>query len=228
MQHRPFITAVPEEIKNERRYKGVTVLKYTVQYPRFEGNEFQTTLEKLNRYYHENAMAYANYCDQELYKNAVAEYEQAKSHGFRLPVYEAMQVFKLQYTQECALSLYFDRYEYTGGAHGNTIRSADTWNLSFGKRSKLKEYFPFIKDPEAYILKEINGQIAANPDNYFPSYEKLTAENFNADAFYITEQGIAIFYQEYDIAPYVMGIPTFTIAYQRGYATPPRCWGLYL
>jgi len=230
MQQRLLITAEPMEIKKERRYKGMTVLIYTIQYPRFEGNEFQTTLEKLNQYYHENAMAYANYCDQELYKNAVAQYEQAQAqiNRFPMPPYEAMQTFTLQYAQECALSLYFDRYEYLGGAHGNTVRSADTWSLSFGKRSDLKAFFPFMKQPEAYILEEINRQIAENADQYFPSYTKLTDEYFNPDSFYVTAKGIVVFYQLYEIAPYVMGIPSFTINYEKGYATPPRCWGLYL
>jgi hypothetical protein len=50
-----------------------------------------------------------------------------------------MQVFKVTCLCGCIISLWFDRYEFTGGAHGNTVRTAQTWNLQSCVTLKLSE-----------------------------------------------------------------------------------------
>ena len=44
------------------------------------------------------------------------------------------------------------------------------------------------------------------------NYAKLVIENFNFEQFYLIDNNIAIFYQQYDIAPYSSGIPVFYIS----------------
>lgn len=61
------------------------------------------------------------------------------------------------------------------------------------------------------ILKEINSQIAINPDIYFENTCKLVLDAFNPNNFYLVPNGIVIYFQQYDIAPYSSGIRTFTI-----------------
>ena len=66
-----------------------------------------------------------------------------------------------------------------------------------------------------YILREINQQIRIQIDNgtnqYFDNYCKLVLDNFKFNQFYLTPNDIVIFFQQYDIAPYSSGIPTFFI-----------------
>ncbi|MFV0239920.1 MAG: RsiV family protein [Lacrimispora sphenoides] len=40
--------------------------------------------------------------------------------------------------------------------------------------------------------------------------------NFNINGFFIKPSGIVIYYQQYDIAPYVRGIPEFLFPFQEG------------
>ena len=93
--------------------------------------------------------------------------------------------------------------------------------------NELSELFPDISNVKEYIIKMINEQIEKqikDGDNYyFEDYSKLVTETFNEDSFYLTQEGVVIYFGQYDIAPYSSGIRTFTIPYSVGGATPPEC-----
>lgn len=102
---------------------------------------------------------------------------------------------------------------FQDGAHGNTIRTSQTWNLKKGEMVPLEYFFnnPYFM---VEILKQINSQILENPEIYFENTCNLVLETFNSKNFYLTPSGIVIYFQQYDIAPYSSGIPTFTISYK--------------
>jgi len=58
---------------------------------------------------------------------------------------------------------------------------------------------------------------------YFDDYEKNVANYFNPKSFYLVPDGIVIYFQQYEIAPYASGIPQFTIPYS-AYILKPGCW----
>ena len=76
---------------------------------------------------------------------------------------------------------------------------------------KLDSFFPhnpyFLID----VLKQINEQISKEPDIYFDNTCNLVLDTFNPDSFYLISNGIVIYFQQYDIAPYSSGIREFTI-----------------
>jgi hypothetical protein len=133
----------------------------------------------------------------------------------------------ITYNQNCFLSLYFDQYEYAGGAHGLTVRYSDTWNLPKSKRMELAEFFPHRTHYRDFVIQTINMQIenemSAGNAMYFENYSQLVKENFKTNNFYLTKEGLVIYFQQYDIAPYASGLPTFTIPYGPGGAMLPRC-----
>ena len=82
-------------------------------------------------------------------------------------------------------------------------------------------------DYQEYLIQTINrqiaGQIASGNNIYFENYEQLTAKTFQPESFYLTPDGLAIYYQQYDIAPYSSGIPVFIINYEEGRVVLPTC-----
>jgi hypothetical protein len=52
---------------------------------------------------------------------------------------------------------------------------------------------------------------------------QLVNENLKVNNFYLTKEGVVIYFQQYDIAPYSSGLPTFVIPYGPGGAVTPRC-----
>ena len=192
-------------------YDGVLVLKYHIEYPCIDSTG--NFAFRFNKYNKNLALEIQKMAETELYKEAVQMYEYNKAHNYPIMVYEVYRNFVITYPGLNYLSLYTDEYIFTGGAHGNTVRTSQTWNLANCTMMKLCNFFQnnpyFLID----ILKQINAQISKEPDIYFDNACNLVLDTFNPDSFYLTPNGIVIYFQQYDIAPYSSGIRTFTVAY---------------
>ena len=208
-------------------YKGHLILTYTIKYPQFVSDKFKLFITKLNLFYKAEASMYRRTQVMKLYQMAMDDYENSIANDFPVHEYEVYVEFNVTYNKNCTLSLYFDRYEYTGGAHGMTYRSSDTWNLQKGIRMELTDFFPDKENYTEWIQKNIIDQIKQEmkKDNamFFDEYADLVKENFNAKNFYLSEDGVVIYFQLYEIAPYASGIQTFTIPYSKGSAVQPSC-----
>ncbi|OOM73774.1 anti-sigma-V factor RsiV [Clostridium puniceum] len=108
------------------------------------------------------------------------------------------------------ISLYNDYYEYLGGAHGMTTRTSYTIDKEKEKLLTLKELFVQGYSYSDIINKSIKEDIEKHPDDYFNSGSEFKGIGEN-QSFYIEGDKLVIYYQLYDIAPYVFGIPEFKI-----------------
>ena len=64
------------------------------------------------------------------------------------------------------------------------------------------------------ISKQLESSVS-HPD-YFKNHEQNVSISFSPDNFYLTPEGIVIYFQQYDLAPYSNGIIEFTIPYEEG------------
>lgn len=215
------------ELKGVMEYKNQKVLIYNIEYPQFASDKFKQFIKKLNIYYQADANLYQKFHVAKLYERAIDDYEYATQNGYPVRAYEIVVKYTLTYNQDCVISLYIDRYEYTGGAHGMTSRNGDTWSLEKGKRMLLSDFFPGQKNYRELIINNINKQIKEQIDSgnnyYFDDYENLVYENFNEKNFYIVPDGVTIFFQLYEIAPYSSGIMTFLIPFESNAVKQPKC-----
>jgi len=138
-------------------------------------------------------------------KLALEEMNSAR-HFFQ---YSAFSRHEVKYNKDGILSLVQTFYTYTGGAHGMTLLDAVNLDLVNQKELTLADILPELERQKAVILAEINRQIAIDPSQYFMDY--LPVDYLNEDNFYLTEEGLVIFYQLYEIAPYASGIQEFVI-----------------
>lgn len=194
-----------------------TVLCYTRIYPKTLFRHNPSVQSCINSQIQKQVDDFCQYITGELYQQAVASCQDAQKNGFPFHPYEAILQYEVTYNQNCYLSMYRDQYEFTGGAHGNTVRFANTWTLADGKEIALADLFPTGQDYQAFFIKQITAQAAAqeqqNPGTYFENYPKLIAENFDAQNFYLTCNVVTVFYPLYSIAPYATGIAAFSIPY---------------
>ncbi|WMJ87514.1 DUF3298 and DUF4163 domain-containing protein [Anaerocolumna sp. MB42-C2] len=221
------LTAKEHAIKKDMYYKGHLIMTYTIKYPQFVSDKFKLFLTKLNLFYKAEASMYRRTQVMKLYQMAMDDYENSIANDFPVHEYEVYVEYNVTYNNNCTLSLYFDRYEYTGGAHGMTYRSSDTWNLQKGIRLELSDFFPDMENYTVSIQKDILGKIEdeQKKDNtmFFTDYADLVKENFNTKNFYLSNEGVVIYFQLYEIAPYASGIQTFTIPYSSEKAVEPSC-----
>ena len=106
-------------------------------------------------------------------------------------------------------------YNYPfGAAHGMPYQTFVHIDLVTGRIYELSDLFKedsdYVKVLSDIIEKQINEEVKEGFTYYFPDqYKGIQPEQ----PFYITEDGLAIYFQPYEIAAYVAGFPTFIIPY---------------
>ncbi len=203
-------------LKDELKFDGEIVLTYRIEYPEIVQYDYNFENNNFNKYNREKAMKIERYVITDLYREAIELYKYNKKNGYPLMQYEIIQEYNITYNKEKIISLYLDNYEYRGGAHGNTIRTSQNWNLSLGRMIPLWQLYQNKPYFILYILKEIirqiKNQIETKENYYFENYGELVIETFNPKNYYLNENGITVFFNQYDIAPYSSGIPEFNIS----------------
>ncbi len=203
-------------LENDFFYDGNLILTYKINYPQIAN--YNCISNKFNSYNKQIAFDLQDYIENTLLQDAKNLYEYNKSNGYPIMVYEIIYTYNVTYNANNIISIYSDQYIYSGGAHGLTTRSSQNWNMQCGKLISLNDLYKnnpyFILD----ILKNINTQIEHEIENgtnqYFEDYCKLVLNTFNPQQFYIiSDNEIAIYFQQYDIAPYSSGIPVFKLPY---------------
>jgi hypothetical protein len=98
------------------------------------------------------------------------------------------------------ISFMNENYGYTGGAHGNTIRSYFTFDLETNKLLSSSEVFFIEKYPELIELQKASLVKAGH------EIEGFWLEGLKVDQdFYVVENGIVFHYDQYEIASYAAG-----------------------
>lgn len=206
------------EFKHNFEYNDIVILTLKIRYPLTSIPHNKSAENNINNMINLQVREYYSYVSSTLYNNAVEYYHDSQTNNFPFHVNEAIMQYNITYNDNCFLSLYNDKYEFTGGAHGNTLRSSDTWETCQGTHLPLNCFFYSGTNYMNLLINEITKQaeqnLNQNPGIYFEDYKNLITEYFNPDSYFLMPQGIVIYYQHYDIAPYSTGIVEFTIPYE--------------
>lgn len=195
----------------------VLLLKATASYFNAVIEDNRQAEKYINALVDRRVRGFAEYAQNTMLAEAKAAYTESVKNAFNFNNYETFLEYTVTLNTPKYLSFYLDEYSYTGGAHGNTLRESHTLDARTGKAMPLSVFFEECKNYKNVILhlieEQANANYAANPGIYFEDYRTLIAEYFNEDNFYLTDKGIAIYYQQYQIAPYSTGIVVFEIPY---------------
>lgn len=108
------------------------------------------------------------------------------------------------------VSLVQSGYIYTGGAHGMPFENAVTLNLDTGKTYKLADLFKPGFDYQTYLTERVKNEAIERKTLDLLVRPEVTA----AQKFYLTPDGLVLYYAPYEIAPYSNGFVRFTIPYR--------------
>jgi len=228
MEMRQNQSAVIEsiDIKKDFTYNSVVMLSADLSAPQITLKNNRRVQNTINRYNRIFLMKYYRYAANTLYKNAIENYRESVKNGFPFHEFAAVLKYNVTLNDNCHLSLYSDFYEYTGGAHGMTYRTPQSWNLNNGKLLKMSDLFPRGENYRKNVLDRILAiadEQMAQDGIYFEDYRKLIVENFNEDNFYLDANNLIVYYGLYEIAPYAAGIIEFKIPYSFVNAKKPSC-----
>ena len=207
---------------------GTEVLTVKIEYPKFELPECGRMETIINRCIWGQVECFFHDAATILFRQAACALHNANDSEDKVPFhpYDAVLQYQVTACNSCYVSLYRDAYEYTGGAHGNTIRRSDTWSLKACRAVQACDFFHPKTNFRKTLLDEILFQADENmrkcPGIYFDNYRKLITGYFNPNRFYLTDNSVAFYFQLYEIAPYVSGIVTFSIPFDQ-LECPPVC-----
>lgn len=197
------------------------VLTVKIEYPKFELPGCSRAETVINRCVWGQVECFFHDAATVLYRQAVCALRNSNADGQEtlFPPYDAVLKYQVTRCDSRFVSLYRDAYEYTGGAHGNTVRRSDTWSLPSGRAVQICDFFSPKTNFKRLLLEEILYQADENmrkcPGIYFDNYRKLITRYFNPNRFYLTENCVAFYFQLYEIAPYVSGLVTFSVPFEK-------------
>lgn len=185
--------------------KDLDYLKEDIKIPQLMGGNDEKKINLINSIINKNILPKANEAE-EIAKQYFDINVQEKP---RFP-YEVYSTYNITNDKNSFVSFYNDYYEYLGGAHGLTTRTSYTIDKNKEELLNLKDLFAAGYNYTDIINNEIRAQIKKNPQDYFDSGSEFKGISEN-QSFYIEDDNLVIYYQLYEIAPYVKGIPEFKI-----------------
>lgn len=218
-------------LKKAFLYDSNVMLTLDISYPEItlEGNRMAQ--RRINAYYQDVANQFYHYASDKMLLDAIDNYKMSIINDFPFHAYDAVMKYTVTYNERCHLSTYIDQYQYTGGAHGLTMRTSENWSLQTGRRIRLQDLFgpgeDYTKLIQTQIILQAEKNYQENPGIYFDNYRELIVQYFNPNSFYFTPNGVTFYYQQYEVGPYASGIIEFTIPYAHLGIRPPHCMGVY-
>lgn len=164
-----------------------------ISYPHFSGMNNTAAQEKINKEIEAMTAEFIKNNSNEMTRSGVIRY---KVHSFSKEL----------------VSINVTKYTYTGGAHGASFRENYTYNLKTGARYKFSDLFQFDTPARDAINKQITSQIKERNIQTFSPFSGLNDNPY----FYIADNGQpVIYFQQYDLGPYVLGILEFPVQAKR-------------
>lgn len=121
--------------------------------------------------------------------------------------YEMFINYSVYYADDNFVSLVMYVYTFAGGAHGGTVAHSINYDLNRSALLKFSDLF----EPEAlnviseYCINELNSGDVYSEDDWVKTGAAPKEENYSA--FTITESGLNVIFQQYQVAPYSAGMP---------------------
>lgn len=112
------------------------------------------------------------------------------------------------------LSFRYTDFEWLGGAHPSTNLTGFIYDTIQGKELKPEDLLLIdTTGIKQFIADEMRKLYQKNPENYFKEeVENLQKLNFDY-GYYLNEEGLVFFFNQYEVAPYVTGVVSIPLKY---------------
>lgn len=197
------VKVVPESISEKDE-----ALTSNIKIPVLKGLKDEKMQSEINKAFEKRALE----LKEQLTSEGKKALEDAKNYGYEAKPYSLLVDYDISYNEKNVISITSTYHQYTGGAHGNTLTETSNINLKTGEKILLKDFFKEGVNYKKIITEEIKKQMAAD-NKFYPGAAAALDSISDDQSFYIAEDGIVIYYQPYEIAPYAAGTPEFKIPF---------------
>lgn len=204
---------------------GVAVLCASISLPQLAGNSRRA--RRFNSYYRRLCRAYLAYCARMLAAEAAESCRAAMAVSAPWRAARAELNWRVSLRAGDLLSIVCDARESIHGMPPYLLRRAEVWDLSTALPMPLCEFFP----PHAHVRRDLlrfaRAEAAHNADAstaYRENWRAMLRRSYNPRCFYLTDDGLCIFYPLGSVADAKEGIVAFTMPYdeENGPFLPPQ------
>ena len=212
----PEETAAPELVWTDQIFAkdftvddGTVVMSVEYVFPDIENAGEVPAWQKIRDYYAAEGMAYLGDAT-ELSGYAAGDYEVAQAMGEDFLPYGESMGWRVAVQTEALASIVRSYYanSVTGAAHPSNFQFSETFDLATGDKLSLGDCFT---DPDAGRARVLDLLAEKGGDAGY-SRGALEAE-LNDAYFYLSPEGLVIYYQPDTLAPYAAGLLEFTLPY---------------
>lgn len=202
----------------EKAEDGTAVMNVSCSYPVIaydENAENAKFLAAVNADMLDAVNAYKEELKKEYYESAVEYYANAGSEYYGFMPYEFEFDYDVDLNTENYLSVTAVLYYNLHGAHPTTAMTSVTYDMKAEKELTLTDIWNM--DEKAVtneVISIFSDDIDKNPDKYFEDAKKTLAEIAKDVNFYMDEEGVNLYFQLYDLAPYAAGYPQLTVPFE--------------
>jgi len=171
--------------------------KATIKYPRVSGMKNKTAEKKINK---------------SLYKSAKTALNEGKKNFAQLKKDNVSNIhcvtiftYKVKYNKNNLLSIVMEDYQDMGGAHGMTVQRAKTFNVTTGQQITFRSLFSDSTSATSLINASVRKQIDSRKVVEISKFNSISS----TPDFYLYNNGVVVYFQEYQYFPYAEGIQEF-------------------
>ena len=193
----------------EKKYETDTSL-VDIQIPQFKNFLNKEFEEELNNEYNNAVEKWLGDFSEECEKSSSG----AEKCTFRITQNLMLDI-------EPLLSVVGEVYVFTEGVHPSSSRVAKNIDTEQSKVLNLSDLFSDDSYTDV-IQREINEILEKNPEEYHDLWEKPMLSSIHQEFFYLSEDGLVIFFPPYELSYYARGFVDFCISYDElsGYLKP--------
>ena len=198
----------------EMTLEGECVLRCALTWPELAGT--WKGVEAVNRYYRRAAQVWRRRWERELYCRACLDLADRRVQGRPFRVWQAELVTCITLQEGALLSLWQEGREHWGYDRPLFLRRGDTWSLTVGAPRTLGSFYPKKRRWKRQVLAQGEEQMRARLEGgeslLDPDCVQRLRRVFDPENYYLTGEGVQVFFPMYTMASGVEGIPAFSVA----------------
>lgn len=193
---------------------------FKAQYPSYDSAE-STIRDKINQSILSNLLKTISDTEgvvpnslQEIAQEFFQDYEEFAVGGFAMP-WELQCYSKILYSSNNLFIVAMDSYRFMGGAHPNSYRSIFNFDLQNGTLLQIEDIILDIEGFRAAAERQFREDQGLEETVSFQEAGFFMEEFKASTEFALTEYGLLLYYNTYEIAPYAAGATEIMIPYEK-------------
>ena len=196
---------------------GVKLIDIACYYPVIENADNDEFIASINEDVKNSVAEFVNEVKGKEIIDGAKEYYSYANEG-DMPTFSPY-TFEFDYDINLNTEDYFSMtavlYYNLHGAHPMTSMTSVSYDMKAKKEFALTDIWNVdAEGAKKEIIDAFNAEIDKNPTMYFEDAKKTVEENTQRAEFYLDENGVNMYFQLYEIAPYAAGYPKCLIPFE--------------